>query len=223
MSLLTLVRHGQASFGVARYDQLSELGARQARTTGEFLAARAVHFDEVCSGPRQRHQQTAEACVGAWVQMPSVGIVPALDEFADGEQIFASAERHFGVPMRIDAGATPESRLMHYSAMISAWADGSGVIDGAPSAESFRSRIREWLDMHRSHADSGRRTLAFTSAGTIAAVLCEVLHQPLARIPDFAGVIVNASITEILHTPSRIALRSFNVSAHLPPALTTML
>jgi broad specificity phosphatase PhoE len=34
MGTLHLVRHGQASFGAADYDQLSDLGARQCRELG---------------------------------------------------------------------------------------------------------------------------------------------------------------------------------------------
>ena len=36
---LTLVRHGQASFGAANYDQLSDLGMQQSRWLGEYFAA----------------------------------------------------------------------------------------------------------------------------------------------------------------------------------------
>lgn len=37
MSELYLVRHAQASFGAANYDQLSDLGHRQSRWLGEHL------------------------------------------------------------------------------------------------------------------------------------------------------------------------------------------
>ena len=39
MSVLYLVRHGQASFGTDDYDRLSDLGKAQSRTTGRFLAS----------------------------------------------------------------------------------------------------------------------------------------------------------------------------------------
>ena len=37
MGMLYLVRHGQASFGAADYDQLSELGARQCEALGRWF------------------------------------------------------------------------------------------------------------------------------------------------------------------------------------------
>ena len=62
MSQVLLVRHGQASWGSADYDVLSDLGERQSRMLGEALATRG--------GPRpgragamRRHRQTAEQAV----------------------------------------------------------------------------------------------------------------------------------------------------------------
>jgi len=53
-------------FGGDDYDRLSELGERQARATGAFLAARGMRFDRVLVGPRRRHRQSAEAVLAAW-------------------------------------------------------------------------------------------------------------------------------------------------------------
>ncbi len=44
MALLFLVRHGQASFGQAHYDQLSDQGRQQARWLGEYFAGRGLKF-----------------------------------------------------------------------------------------------------------------------------------------------------------------------------------
>ena len=43
VSRILLVRHGQASFGAADYDQLSPTGHEQSRVLGAALAARGVH------------------------------------------------------------------------------------------------------------------------------------------------------------------------------------
>ena len=44
MAELVLVRHGQASFGAADYDKLSDLGWRQSRWLGEYFAERGITF-----------------------------------------------------------------------------------------------------------------------------------------------------------------------------------
>ena len=63
MSVLLLVRYGQASFGAADYDQLSSLGEEQSRLLGASLAARGVRPDVVLRGSMKRHRQTATAAV----------------------------------------------------------------------------------------------------------------------------------------------------------------
>ena len=60
MGTLYLVRHGQASFGAADYDNLSELGHRQAVRLGEYWRERGMRFDAVITGTLKRHRQTWE-------------------------------------------------------------------------------------------------------------------------------------------------------------------
>ena len=47
MGNLYLVRHGQASFGAADYDNLSELGHRQSVRLGEYFAGKGLDQLEV--------------------------------------------------------------------------------------------------------------------------------------------------------------------------------
>ena len=42
MSMLHLVRHGQASFGADDYDKLSELGWQQSRRLGEYWRSKQI-------------------------------------------------------------------------------------------------------------------------------------------------------------------------------------
>ena len=58
MGNLYLVRHGQASFGAADYDNLSELGYRQSVRLGEYLAGKGLQFEAVITGTLRRHAQT---------------------------------------------------------------------------------------------------------------------------------------------------------------------
>jgi broad specificity phosphatase PhoE len=54
MASIYLIRHGQASFGSANYDQLSTLGQRQADVTGEFLSAIGLKIDAAVASARNR-------------------------------------------------------------------------------------------------------------------------------------------------------------------------
>ena len=59
MAEIILVRHGQASFGKANYDKLSELGAQQAQLLGEFWGRQGFAFDAMWRGDMVRHEETA--------------------------------------------------------------------------------------------------------------------------------------------------------------------
>ena len=60
MSILHLVRHGQASFGAEDYDNLSPKGIQQSIELGKALAKQQSIFDHVIVGPHRRHMQTFE-------------------------------------------------------------------------------------------------------------------------------------------------------------------
>src|SRR5688572_20920367 len=85
MSILTLVRHGQASYMSQAYDRLSPLGEEQARRLGAFWARHGLVFDQVFHGPAQRHIRTmelaAEEVRRAGLPWPEPVRMAAFDEF----------------------------------------------------------------------------------------------------------------------------------------------
>ena len=60
MTTIYLIRHGQASFGAANYDQLSNKGEQQATLLGQYFAKILKEQPYVYAGTMQRHQQTAQ-------------------------------------------------------------------------------------------------------------------------------------------------------------------
>src|SRR5262245_57595753 len=85
MSVLTMVRHGQASFFADDYDQLTELGEQQSRLLGEYWVRHGVRFDAIYTGPRARQRRSAEIALAvfrqAGVSCPAAVVVSDLDEF----------------------------------------------------------------------------------------------------------------------------------------------
>ncbi|MBM3814434.1 MAG: hypothetical protein FJW20_22650 [Acidimicrobiia bacterium] len=65
MSILYVIRHGQASFLSENYDRLSELGERQSRLLGEHWLSRGRRFDQVYYGPCERQIRTGGEVAGA--------------------------------------------------------------------------------------------------------------------------------------------------------------
>ena len=89
MGTLYLVRHGQASFGAADYDQLSELGQRQCQALGDWFRERGIAFEAVLRGTLRRHEQSLAALLqgyGAAPAAPTALEWPGLNEY-DGEAL----------------------------------------------------------------------------------------------------------------------------------------
>ena len=59
MSVIYFIRHGQASFGSNNYDQLSDLGKRQAGLLADFFKRQGLTFHAAYMGDMERQKQTA--------------------------------------------------------------------------------------------------------------------------------------------------------------------
>lgn len=81
MAEITLVRHGQASFGSENYDQLSELGIQQSIWLGEHLKRLNYSFDRVVMGTMARHRQTAEGILRGLGSSLSIETHSGLNEY----------------------------------------------------------------------------------------------------------------------------------------------
>lgn len=220
MSKLILMRHGQASFGSDRYDALSELGTLQARATGQWMKAQGTQVDRLVHGPRQRQRDSASLLREESGVSPCLTQHGGLDEFAEGEEIFKAAEACLSRPMD---GAENRSRLdvlRDYDSTCKAWGLGKIELAGRLSIDDFRIQVRQWFESLSDQPDAaGQQIVAVTSAGVIAAVVCEVLELPNEKWHSLLRVIGNASLTEILFTKERRSLSAFNGMGHLPKDL----
>lgn len=222
MSRLILLRHGQASFGAAHYDALSDRGREQAEAVGRHFAARCECFSRVCIGPRERHRLTAQHALGSLgIALPKA-MEPALDEFAEGQQILASVERRLALGLRGEAALSRDEQVRHYASEIDAWAEGRVQIEGVRAVAPFRATVGQWLAQVTAARAPGQNILAVTSGGVIAAAVAIALDLPDARLATFMRAIYNGSLTEFAFSAGRApALVSFNVASYLPEALLT--
>ncbi len=81
MGTLYLVRHGQASFGAADYDQLSPLGRLQSQRLGAWLRVQGLRFDAVLTGTLRRHAQTWAGIEEGLQARQAALSLPGLDEY----------------------------------------------------------------------------------------------------------------------------------------------
>ena len=230
MSNLYLVRHGQATFHAASYDQLSEIGEAQARRLGRFWLDRRVAIDEVYTGPACRHRQTAEF-IGELYRCerrhwPTPVILPELDEHrVEGlirNRIEEITSSHPSVEPLAAAYArsktttdTERSFQRLFEAVTQLWIRDEVVDSTEESWTSFRERVQSGIEQMRNGGGSGRIVVAFTSVGPIAAALRFALACSDQTAVELGWRIRNCSLTQFVFTTGRFTLDRFNSLPHL--------
>jgi broad specificity phosphatase PhoE len=230
MGTLTLVRHGQASFGAADYDQLSATGETQARLLGEHWARLGVQFDRAFHGPRVRQRRTAEiaalAMRNAGAPLPVLQQIDALDELrfdglvmgalpqlAERDPEIAGLLEDFGVIA--DGRPAPRTFQPRMERLFRLWVKSPEPIEGVEPWGGFVARAKDVLAEMRRDAPKGLRAVGFTSAGLISAALQLALEAPAHVAVDLMWRVRNASVTEFLVTADRFTLSAFNGTPHL--------
>ena len=216
MGQLTLVRHGQASFGADDYDQLSELGQRQSIRLGAYWKQTSEHtpdtlsFDAVLIGSLKRHRQTWEGIAqGASLQM-TPEVWPELNEY-DSHALIATVH-----PEPLAKPDTPEMYKHHFRLLRTAlqkWMAGETQPKGMPSYDVFVQGIQAVLTHVRSNYKG--RVLLVSSGGPISTAVGQVLGAPADTTIELNLRIRNTALTEFIYTPSRHMLLSYNNLPHL--------
>ena len=229
MGHLTLVRHGQASFFGADYDQLSEAGIRQSRALGEHWATHGVRFDTVFVGPRRRHRQTLDGVAAVYrergLDWPDAVEVPELDEH-HGLTVIRHVLEGDGT---IRAGALPtdpgegtreraeKEFFRRYGEIMRDWARGAVVVPEVEDWPGFRARTLRGLD---AMCLAQGRGVAFTSGGAVSSMAGWLLGLDEDRVIDLSAVLRNTALTEVHYSGRRRGLMSFNSLPHLPDPST---
>ena len=211
MGTLHLVRHGQASFGAANYDQLSPLGTRQCRRLGEYLRQRGRRFDAVLTGTLQRHRQSFEAIAEGLEWQVEAEALPGLNEYDSGAVL---ATVHDGPLAKAD---TPEQYRHHFRLLrqgLGLWMAGQAQPAGMPSYRDFAAGVWAALDRARALAPDGD-VLIVSSGGPITTAVGLVLGAPAEATIDLNMRLRNSAITELAATPKRYALVTYNHLPHL--------
>ena len=210
MGTLYLVRHGQASFGAADYDQLSPLGTRQCHALGAYLAERGLQFEAVLRGSLRRHVQSLAALAAGHRGLPAALEWPGLNEY-DGEALVRAISSG-----PVPDAHTPEGYREHFRLLrtgLQRWMAGTAAPEGMPTYLDWVAGITAALDHVRTQHSGD--VLVISSGGPIATIVGQVLGTPAETTIDLNMRIRNSALTELAFTPRRYALVAFNHLPHL--------
>lgn len=211
MGAIHLIRHGQASWGAADYDQLSDLGVRQASTLGTSWEAFDWAPSESIAGDLKRHAQTAIATIDACGQGDGYDVDSGWNEYdiqtladAQDESVLAGGQKAVQQALNVS---------------LTLWMEGKG--DQVEPYRDFVDRVLTSFEAAAARATKGRTVAVFTSGGPIAQVASHVLTGGDSLFQKFNDIVFNASVTTITVGETGRRLLAFNEHTHLPKDMMT--
>ena len=220
MGTLTLARHGQASFGAANYDQLSDRGHLQSERLGAYYATQGSPFDVVYHGSLTRHLETW-AGIQRHLKATALPVHcrPGLNEF-DGNAIVTAYQAAHDLPPVAASDYKAYFRLLRKG--LEAWMAAEIEPAGMGTYAKFRASVLAVMaEIQADHHH--KRVLVVTSGGPISTVVGSVLETPDRKTVDINYQIHNTAVTTFNVTPSGLRLSGFNATPHLDPQRDTAL
>lgn len=230
MSTLYLIRHGQASFGRANYDQLSDRGYEQARVAAGYLTG-GRPFDRIYTGTLERQTETARALTDLYrekgLAFPELRQTEAFNEY-ESEAVCRTL-----IPRLVEEepGLEPLAAAMFednrafqtlFETVMRRWVTGVYSTPGIESWDQFKVRVNAALDEIMAADGRGLRIAVFTSGGPISVAVQRALELSEEACLRISWQVVNASVTRFKCTPDRIMLATFNEHAYLEQAADSL-
>jgi broad specificity phosphatase PhoE len=220
MATIYLFRHGQASFGADDYDKLSPLGERQASVLGEYLRDHGIALDAAYSGDLLRQRETAQLALASQPGTVEHHIDPRFNEIDNDEQVkYLLPELVKTRPELAELVQRGLSSSKDYQKVIDA------VFNYWVSPQCDEPRIRSWAEYSgaaksalqnvMAEQGSGKTVGVFTSGGTIATLVAQVLGLSGEHTYQFYEPIFNCSVTQVFYSGNKTSLSYFNDRSYL--------
>jgi broad specificity phosphatase PhoE len=219
VSVLLLIRHGQASFGKRNYDALSQRGHEQARILGAALAARGVKPTRIVTGGMRRHAETAEGIIVGLEDGPEVVVDDGWDEFnfvhvmEVHKPLYRSRALMFADFVRTPAADRRAKFQAIFEEATERWTGGDADEDYKESFPAFSQRVDEALRRTAEQADGV--VLVVSSGGPIGLVASRLLAGDAELWATLNRVAVNTGVTKVLTGRSGLTLSTYNEHSHL--------
>jgi len=219
MSILYLIRHGQASFGSANYDRLSSLGEQQVTHLREHFLELGLQTDCIYSGRLQRQQRTAQILADGLHS--KINTAAEFDEYDAHMLLRLHAERS-GEPLHSLQSHTtaPDPRLFQRQLELvgEAWIRDELQAPELESWSEFHNRVAAGLERIMQNEGRSKTVMVATSAGVIGAALGHFLQLDAMGAIRLSWSVLNSSVTRIQYDDTRRSLATFNATPHLERA-----
>lgn len=212
MAELLLIRHGQASFGEADYDELSGTGRLQARALGDFLRKTGWSPDRLITGTLNRQRQTLE----------DMGFNQEVEEHAGfNEYDFDDLlQAHHGNAI-VDRKLFGRKELFGILRQtVFDWQENK-ISGAAETWDDFSKRTAQALDF--ATTTNARRVVVISSGGVIGQLVADTLRAPVQMMMELNLQIKNSAMTKFVFSRDRRMLQEFNATPHcdFDPSLLT--
>lgn len=221
MATITLVRHGQASFGAVNYDALSEKGILQAQRLGLLFKQQNRQFAQVWIGGMQRHKQTAVHCLSSAERTQELKQHIGFNEF-DHEQILQHVDKvrfpdKASLLASIANTEQPKQALLAlFSQAVKRWQSGAYDEDYSESWQQFQQRCIQALDdVAKQSQEEQQEVIVFTSGGVISALVQSILQLSDTQTYHLNLSLVNGGLTQIKATSEGYRLLTLNEQQYL--------
>ncbi len=238
MSKIILIRHGQASYGAANYDNLSEKGIVQSRALGEYFVAKKIQLDKIYVGKLQRHLQTFEAFSSAFMdnnlELPIPVFLEELNEhhgnetlrlaFDDFTKQYAHAKK-LADEVRADPQLQRKNSLLIFEMFFKEYTTGRFQFEheSVQSWKDFRNQTKKGIEQIKNEIGSGETVGVFTSGGTKSSIIGDLLGVNEEQVAEFNLVMKNTSFSQLLFSKNKINILTLNETPHLPDELITFI
>jgi broad specificity phosphatase PhoE len=215
MATIYVVRHGQASFGAENYDQLSELGYRQAGVVGDYFRDHGIHFDAVYSGDLSRQRETARLAIASQPNVVPHHIDARFNEIQNDEQLKCLLpeviQNNPAVKALVDKGLSSSKDYQKViDAVFNHWVSPACNDTRIQSWAEYSGDVRQaMLDVMQSQG-GGKTIGIFTSGGTLATMVAQVLGLSGEQTYQLYEPIFNCSVTQLFYNGAKVSLSYFN-------------
>ena len=243
MKLISLVRHGQASYGADDYDKLSPKGVAQTQWLGDSFRQPGRQVHHLVSGDMVRQKDSLKHFLSHYyvtregielteithhtqnlanprVNLPLLlGADGGFNEF-NHEQVLFKAKLGFeDKPSFLAYLATKSMPEISFTELfgqaMKRWQSGKFDSDYDESWQGFLQRTWQGFERLIEQTGEHEHSMAFTSGGVIASIMQQVLKLSESQAFELNWHIANASVHQFQVSDTGIFLQTFNEFSYL--------